>query len=489
MTDIPIISFEHAISYGPVRAVHMGQRSFAWESVARVNNVNNDPLSHLPAEEASEAAACHQWACEFALHPYKCHEQSGSSQNCKPTLKTRLFKHNLQQLFLSDLPMRFGLPDEELRDVIKHKIFASRRGQYLNPPSKSPFGDVLWDAVKEEVRRSIVSARTEGRLNVNGDLVLVQADNRPCGKGNNAQEDPTYQLFYNFNGAVGAQLGLLIRFQTNRFPFNSYSPFWIATLVFSCVVGIFQEADVVYMDTDLCIFPTSFTPRLNARPYHDTLHAATDVNSPINAGFICVLRGTHISHRTLEPGLDPTCWNQRRLLCQERLQPFLLNKTLPLSQTLLAFSTETLWTIETWEASASVLLSAVWGTTGFDRLRPRNVEEALLLHALFSIFGSLHWPTGAQRLHATPIVDGNDDAIQAVEWARNVYEQLTLYWVALATDATNSDVFCIHSGEGGMMVNQHMDYLPHIDIDECLHAPDFQKIFMNTSLQKDGDRQ
>ena len=98
------------------------------------------------------------------------------------------------------------------------------------------------------------------------------------------------------------------------------------------------------------------------------------------------------------------------------------------------------------------------------------------MHVSFSIFGSLHWPRGAQNLHATPIVDGNDDAIRAVEWARNVYEQLPLYWVALATDTTRSDVFFIHSGEGGMMVNQHMDYLPHVDIDECLQAPGFPRI-------------
>ena len=351
------------------------------------------------------------------------------------------------------------------------------RDNTVIPPLTSPFDDVLWEAVKTEIQQSIDFARNEGRLNLDGDLVVVQADNRPAGKGNHTQDNPTFQLFYNFNVALGAQLGLLIRFQTNKSPFNSYSPFWIATLVFSCVVGIFREADVIYMDTDLCMFPTSFNPRLRARSSYDTLHTATDVNSPLNAGFICVLRGAQVSPRTLQTALDPTIWDQRRLLCHERLQPLLLNCTLPLAQTLLAFSTNHIWTLETWEASASVMLSTVWGVTGLDRLRPQNVEEVLLAHALFSVFGSLHWPTGARNLHAIPIVEDSNDAIRITEWARNVYEQLTLYWVTLAADTTAPGIICIHSGEGGMMVNQLMDCLPRVDLDECLQIPDLSKIF------------
>ena len=310
MTEVPTISFERAISHGPIHAIHIGQRGFAWEHVGLVDNIDDDPLSHLPEEEKVEAAKWHHWACEFPLFPYKSHEQIGSSRICKPTLKTRLNKQGFWKLLRLELPMRFVPEDEELRQVIMHENYAPRKGQYRNPPLTSPFDDVLWEAVKAEIQQSIVFARNEGRLNLNGDLVMVQADNRPAGKGNHAQENPTFQLFHNFNVAIGAQLGLLIRFQTNQFPFNSYSPFWIATLVFSCVVGIFREADVIYMDTDLCMFPTSFNPRLHARLNYDTLHTATDVNSPLNAGFICVLRGAQVSPRTLQTALDPTIWDQ-----------------------------------------------------------------------------------------------------------------------------------------------------------------------------------
>ena len=138
MTVTPSISFEQAISHGPLRAVHMGQRSFTWERVALVDNIDDDPLSHLPEREASEAFACHQWANAFALFPYKCHEQIGSSQICKPSLKTRLLKHELRLLFRSNLPMQFNPSDGELRQVIKHEIFAPRKGQFRNPPSSPP---------------------------------------------------------------------------------------------------------------------------------------------------------------------------------------------------------------------------------------------------------------------------------------------------------------------------------------------------------------
>ena len=42
-------------------------------------------------------------------------------------------------------------------------------------------------------------------------------------------------------------------------------------------------------------------------------------------------------------------------------------------------------------------------------------------------------------------------------------------------NTTRSDVFFIHSGEGGMMVNQHMDCLPQVVIDACLQAPGFPR--------------
>ena len=123
------------------------------------------------------------------------------------------------------------------------------------------------------------------------------------------------------------------------------------------------------------------------------------------------------------------------------------------------------------------MLATVWGASGLDRIRPTNAEEALLLHTLFSIFGSLHWPEGASRLHASPVVDGNDDARRVVEWARNVYEQLTLYWVSMATDICCEGIFHIYSGEGGMMVNQHLHVLPQVNLDVCLQCQELPHIF------------
>ena len=71
---------------------------------------------------------------------------------------------------------------------------------------------------------------------------------------------------------------------------------------------------------------------------------------------------------------------------------------------------------------AAVLLSSVWGASGLDRLRPTNVHETFLMHALFSLYGAAHWPDGNLVLHAQPVVSGNSTAVSAAHWARNSYE-------------------------------------------------------------------
>ena len=473
----PQVSFVKAISHGPHHDIHENRRGFTWEHICRVDNVNNDELSHLTGDERECADQWQRLACEFALHPYKSHLLNSPSRICKPTLQTRLAREDFRELLRQELQVRLIPENEAFQRIIKQEEASNHEGQYSRPPVASPFSDTLWDAAKGEIRRAIQAAQEGGTFHADGDLVIVQADNRPAGQGSHTQDHPTYNLFHNFTTAVGAQLGLIIRFQTNQAPFDAYSPFWISTILFSCVVGIFREVDILYMDTDLCIFPTHLFPRLQARPDFDTLHVASDVNSPLNAGLLLVVRGSKVYPSTLHNAIDPAHWDQKRLLCQQKVRHLLQRCTLPLAQTLIAFSTEELWTLETWESSASVLLAAVWGTTGLDRVRPQNVEEFFLMHAIFSKFGSMHWPIGARKLLATPFVSDNNDAIRATEWAHNVYEQLPLYWVTLATDATSPGIVCVHSGEGGMMVNRLLEHLPQIDLDECMLFPPLTRVF------------
>ena len=312
MISVPKISFELAITHGTRIITENSHGDKVLVNAAPIARFVNAPLSHLTLDEAEEAQDVHQWAVEFAVHPYKCHTQNGSLQSCKPTLYSWLTQTEIQRhLCMASQPQR-ALSPTQLNDVVAQVDAEPRRGDFIGSVALSPFDDALWYAVKKGLTEAIAKARDNGWININGSLVCVQADNRPVGRGNNWNEHSSFRILHNFNNTIGAQLGLFIRFHTDRSPFSNYSPFWVSTLILSFVVGIFKEADVMYMDSDLCMFPTSFAPRSLERPRHDTVHTASDVNSPINAGFIYVLRGIDVSHRTVMPGLDASCWESRR---------------------------------------------------------------------------------------------------------------------------------------------------------------------------------
>ena len=155
----------------------------------------------------------------------------------------------------------------------------------------------LWDEFLKLLRPQVPEYGELAREALLRSTIIFQIDTRPAGvlddnvEKADADLNQSALLMHNFNKAQGREHGLYFFFRVNSGLLGSYSVFWLKAIILKFLRVIFRTAALIYVDSDAVVFLEVLYQYLATleRIDSDQLLAATDVNSPLNAGFMCIL--------------------------------------------------------------------------------------------------------------------------------------------------------------------------------------------------------
>ena len=243
----------------------------------------------------------------------------------------------------------------------------------------------------------------------------------------------------NFNQAQGREHGLYLFFRVTEGILGRCSVYWTKAIILKFLRVLFPTATLIYVDSDAVIFLPVLFQYLWAFSHleEDMLLAATDVNSPLNAGWFCVLSSSaHFSRGDF----DPSTWTDELRNYGRHLERLLKQRAEELVCSLPESSS-----VSSSRKMSAAVMSAIWKASGLHLLRPSCVDEAIEAWLLFGRFGAIHWTTGRGDVHARAAVPGSHISEMVAGWARSAYEQLCLAWVFRLVEAAGCNVFRIFS--------------------------------------------
>ena len=169
---------------------------------------------------------------------------------------------------------------------------------------------------------------------------------------------------HNFNKAQGMAAGMYFFFDASAF--TGLSMYWIKSFLFTCMVILFPNANIHYVDSDAVVWLSALQQRLHHLPSlsHNVLLGATDSHSPFNAGWICLYQADQ-NKASLQPAFRG---RPREYLTSERLTRMLKVLWEKEERDLNTSVEGSVWTVdvdEAWQMSRA-LVTAVWSPLGLD---------------------------------------------------------------------------------------------------------------------------